>query len=1175
MSDTPAETSPPAHVRPERGAAAEHGRSRGWGRTILGALFWLVVVVLALLIIAAVAVELVLGTGFPRQLIVSQVERELGLQVDAAEAEVGWTGQTTLRNLTLALPLGDQAFLAVPEMRVHHRWLPGILAGQSLDIRGLELHGPELIVREDEAGRWNVLEVLELLGQVGTADPQPEAPRGPMQIPRLQITEATVRVIDNEGREATIYPVHVEGRPDGLRWVYQGRVPDQLEATGRLVPGGAWRHEVDVRLQNIHPWLAAWTEAFPEDAYLSGTWEARYSEGVLRGRMVVGEAQALGFAATGVIEVEGDVGEAVYTIRPESLTVQMPTDLTPELQVTGGTLIVDRERARLQDVRLIGAGGMAQVTGRYAFRSGEGDLDARWLDLALPQGVTHSGQAQARLRMPWPGRPSIDVDLVSRGQHEAGSWEVDAALGGRGPWKAIDWQFVGRRLAVTPQGEDTLLIRDLRAVVESRGPRLVLTRLSAAGEGHLVGRGAVNLRARDWWLYVEASPFTLPQFEQYPLNAYVNLWGDPDHVHVEQIYLRMGALEMAIGGAYVFDDPQPVDVGLHLAHQPPQTGPTPGEADPFIRGQLRSASRARGTISPLLLNLEGELIARNLVVGGRRIGNVDGRMTGEIDGFRGHFRSEELTLFGGQWRLEGLYPHEDEDGRMFLGMDWRNVSLEEMRGILGRDDISGQVEGEILINTPRLDLEALRATGEIRGRDVVVEEIRFEAEQIEAPLALQYGWLDIRPIRMAQEQGVVEARLGLFVRDPEKLLVQMEAEQWPVGIEETGGRLELWSRSDLWLELDRMAATGQFVVEARTFLGEQHLGDAAVQVQLFDRIISLEDIRGEIFGGQIEGRGSINMDDLLRSRVRLRWREIEAEQVAAMWPMLGDLHGRFSGRVYIAAATDPRAFEPVRIHLQLLSDGGRFRAMEIGNTEGSLFLGPTRVVLQRTPIQVGGGIVHLGGQVSRRDVDRPFHQARELSAQVIVDYDWINLNQIVQTGDPGRDPLEGRLSGTIQLAGNPRQPELLFGSGTVSIVRSELVNFAPLALLYDAGGVLGRGGDGEGTASLRFGGGAVDINDIRYFGRGLQIRGLMRIENLWQVGESPISGYASGTARPLRDIRLPLVRDVDQIFDVLQRELTTVRIEGTLGSPSGSLVPFGEATDTLRRFIMGEVQGRR
>ena len=68
-------------------------------------------------------------------------------------------------------------------------------------------------------------------------------------------------------------------------------------------------------------------------------------------------------------------------------------------------------------------------------------------------------------------------------------------------------------------------------------------------------------------------------------------------------------------------------------------------------------------------------------------------------------------------------------------------------------------------------------------------------------------------------------------------------------------------------------------------------------------------------------------------------------------------------------------------------------------------------------------------------------------------------------------------------------------------------------------------------------------------------------------------GFVVGSARPLKDLKLPLLADVDQIMGVLQQDLTTVKLDGPLEhGGNAKLVPFGEAGAALKRFIVGEVQ---
>src|SRR5439155_5350977 len=81
--------------------------------------------VLVLLILAAIAIQLVLWSNLPKRLVLAQLQSQLGLRVQARSLTTGWLGNTNLRDVTLALPMAEQSFLDMPKMRVKHTTLFG------------------------------------------------------------------------------------------------------------------------------------------------------------------------------------------------------------------------------------------------------------------------------------------------------------------------------------------------------------------------------------------------------------------------------------------------------------------------------------------------------------------------------------------------------------------------------------------------------------------------------------------------------------------------------------------------------------------------------------------------------------------------------------------------------------------------------------------------------------------------------------------------------------------------------------------------------------------------------------------------------------------------------------------------------------------------------------------
>ena len=172
---------------------------------------------LLLLLAGAVVVQVILWTSVPRQMVLGRLEEQLGLRVTAGSLSTNWLGHTTLKEVTLSLPLAEHALVEVPELRVWHTTLLGLLAGTKLDIDAIELRKPHLLVAQGGSGRWNVLEALELLARTG-GKKKAETSERP-KLPRLRVVDGQVTVRDIAHREAVIEPLQVEGYADsGVAW---------------------------------------------------------------------------------------------------------------------------------------------------------------------------------------------------------------------------------------------------------------------------------------------------------------------------------------------------------------------------------------------------------------------------------------------------------------------------------------------------------------------------------------------------------------------------------------------------------------------------------------------------------------------------------------------------------------------------------------------------------------------------------------------------------------------------------------------------------------------------------------------------------------------------------------------------------------------------------------------
>ena len=98
---------------------------------------------------------------------------------------------------------------------------------------------------------------------------------------------------------------------------------------------------------------------------------------------------------------------------------------------------------------------------------------------------------------------------------------------------------------------------------------------------------------------------------------------------------------------------------------------------------------------------------------------------------------------------------------------------------------------------------------------------------------------------------------------------------------------------------------------------------------------------------------------------------------------------------------------------------------------------------------------------------------------------------------------------------------------------------------------------------------------MRIFNRGVEILGAGTVGDLFVMPDSPIHATLVGTARPLKDIKLPFFSDVDQILSAVQASATTVLVEGTVRQPKVRIATFAEIGDEMKNILLGETTANR
>jgi hypothetical protein len=1229
-----------------------------------------VLLVLVLVALLAATVQVILRTDLPRQWVLAAVQQKLQLRLGAREFTTGWRGYTSLGDVTLSLPLAEESFLRTSRLSIKHTGILGLLIQRSITVESIEIDRPEVHVRQMADGRWNVQEVVELIRRATggkTADPATQQPRELPQLPRVTIRDATVHLVDLRNRQADLGPLTIRGAPDGpLVWNYDASTPDRLHVTGQLAPGGDWSHEAEVSLRNLGPLLRPFLTD-PSSAVvtalerfkLSGRWTGRVA-GNLRGRLDLTELSLAGYTVTGPLGVS--FAEGVTTVTPTGAVVTPPNkEQVPPARAAGGMILVEGKSATVRDLALAFAGGEVRIGGSYAWDRGVGKLEAWWNKLVLPADTTHSGSLTASLRQPWPNQPVIDAELTTSGQRGvAHEWSARLELRGSGTgWDQIAWRLTAPNL-VYRRGKQTYNLDGLEARLATRGDVLTLDGLDVP-PGNLYGRwkrgtlaasGAYHRSSGAWNAYLTGDGWPIDPNAKAPANFLLDAYGDRTWAELGELFVEGAGVQLWARGRIAYRAPgAPAELHVHGWYPPIDYTWHERDADPRedvrLSGRLESELHVTGgAASPIRLDVNGRLLARDFRVRNHPVGDVTLAVSGRADDEGVNVRTRRLDLFSGQWELTGRYTWKDRLSR--VSVDLYDLSLAQLDNFASAPpNLRGTLGGHWNIDLPDFDPRRMTAEGRYQVQNLArltppppttspavasaidratttnpvvhaagarpaahVERVSPTtmvvsvapatraagpgspasapttqvtlvpiADGIEGVMTAADGVVRLDPILLRRRGGRAEARARFPITAPRQVHVEASAAAWPVepwGPSPRGTpRALVWLQAKLDADLKRLTADGQFSLRADVPVKEQSVV-VNVDALVRGRTLDVRTLRGQGIGGEITGDGYVYLDSPLQSTGRVDWRDLDATSVVALVPELSGLAGKFSGTVRFSPTSrelNPDATGPFAVQGTLKSEGGRFDGMTVGDADFLLYSDYRRAVLEHLRWNLADGQVNAWARFTQRGGDGRF-------VHLNVDFDRLNLDQIVRAARPAgqqHKEMPGLLAGRVIAAGNPFTPEgrkTSSGEARLRVTESDLANVKIIDALYALLSVKfgQRQPTGHGFAQARLEGERLEIPVVRYVNRGVDVWASATVADVFQGTRSPIVGTAAGSARPLKDLKLPFMADVDKVLAAFVGGLATVEIRGTVREPDPKVIPFAQSGDSFRRFLIGDVK---
>lgn len=449
----------------------------------------------------------------------------------------------------------------------------------------------------------------------------------------------------------------------------------------------------------------------------------------------------------------------------------------------------------------------------------------------------------------------------------------------------------------------------------------------------------------------------------------------------------------------------------------------------------------------------------------------------------------------------------------------------------------------------------------------------------DAPLALdkvtgqfdyQGNVVALKDLKVNKEAGLITGNLTYDMGLEPTVALNVNVNKFPIAVPLGELKTYLTGKGDLKLNLAAIEADGKLTLAGPVLDGSgKKVGYFDLDGKATKRIWSIIKLDAEFLDAELKGNAVLNLDEPYKSRAEADWENLELEQFVRLYPSLEGLAGKTTGRLRLLPADEPKPLEPTRLNMLVRVENGRFNRLKFDDLSAVAYIGPNRVLLDKSRIELADGIVKVWGTYRTRE--------KHSFLQLDVDARRLDLTELRRAHDPDAEPIAGKLSVTGQaagpLSGNTEEDvKRWFGKGVLSVTEADLAGSSVVGALYTVLSLnLGSGRpEGKGGANLRLEGGQLLIEQARFFNRGVEFGGNFAIENVEKAAESPLSGKAAASLQPLRGLPLPGARDFSEILGDLQGEIAAVRIGGTVGEPDVQPASFENLTGGFVEVLFGK-----
>lgn len=1119
----------------------------------------IIVGVVVVLLLASLAMQFVLRSDLPRQWILRAASETLGLDVTAGSLSVGWIGRTSIRDLAVAAPLSDEQVLRVEAIDLSHRSIPLLVVTRSLGLDSIQIDEPHVDLRRDASGRWNIQDVIARLA--ASADGTPKR-RGGFVLPRVDVRGAHVRIAEpNEGVQ-TVGPIDVFGMGNGFStWEFNLTTPEGTRLDGELAPGGNWAHRIVFHIDSND--LPLDTMGFADSGPIraSGRWNGQVREGGLWGTLRLNELGAGAASVAGTVDVALQGDGLVLT--PKGLTLTEPNLAGQRLRLTAGGIHLDPRRIRAD--RLVAAADSvaSQISGHWDFERRSGEFSADWAGSLHEHGSEHDGTARLAIKSPRVGRKEMTLRVALAVRSPVGELHVGTEVRGHGgDWRKSTWETLVDELVWTSK-ERRIDLGDVDAKVSVNWPTIQLASLRLPETQTIEAAAELNAQTLQWLVRIDAKGVEGLGWQSPALDLRIHGSGNRHEATVSELGITQGDRTVAAKGKLALPSGQIHEAHLSATWSDRRDGsasPKPAE----VPGRWTCEVEIEGKVRPIDLRFNGTVAGRRVRLGRRMVTHMNVPLQGTVNAEYVQIATEPFDLLGGRWQLSGRHELSEPLTQLALKID--DLSLEAAAEIAGAPlKYQGQAKARLQLAVPDFAMGKALAYGSWEVVDLSIPP--FEAQQGQGTLRIADGMARLDEIRLEEGDGQALGSMQFRLDQPQRLSIEFQTTEWPVEWEPQSIKLLTDSKASVVIDIQKKSLDGHAKLSSQLLVGDESVGRLHAAAQLRERVLDLREFRSDLLGGRLEGTARIPLDRWHRSTGQLQWQGIEPNQLTPWWPAAAQFAGMCSGTL-VAKEADPtsRPLEPMRVELRAEMPDGRFAEAQLGDCHAMAYIGPKRFVVDRMDAHVLGGVVKGWGRASPH--------AGGLYLTAVADFNDLDLEQFSKPdSDAKAEAIVGKLGGRATIL-TSTDWRYLSGQADLDITQSDLVNAPIIRTLYDALN-LGLGQpqpEGTGQVKLHFDGARIRIPSFAYFNRGVEVRGAGQIMDFARGGDSPIKGYAVGSTRVLKGVRLPGVRELDRLMASMQTGVASVAVDGTLDDIKVDLVPLPAVSGALRGLLWSQLR---